>query len=148
MRLALLVSHQTCSQDDEMTSEPHVSVAFTIDRIDVLLQNGPIPLPLHLSQPDIDINLLLCSTKQANQQRKGSFRERKKKTRVLGNRSFSTSLFTLLNKTASKSCASLDDFLTLLLFLLLLLFRRLLHLILMQKKTPHNPQLSRGTRGI
>ena len=43
MRLALL-SCQTCSQDDEMTLERHVSVAFTIDSIDILLKNGPIPL--------------------------------------------------------------------------------------------------------
>jgi hypothetical protein len=53
----------TCSEDDEMPSKEEVAIVFPIDRIDVLLQNGPIPLPLHLSQPEIDIDLLLCSTK-------------------------------------------------------------------------------------
>jgi hypothetical protein len=67
--------------------------------IDVLLQNGPIPLPLHLGQPVIDIDLLLCSTKKANQQRKDSFREHE---HVLGNKFFSTPFST---KTAPKSYA-------------------------------------------
>ena len=78
--LALLLSHETCSEDDEMPSKEEVAIVFTIDCIDVLLQNGPIPLSLYLSQPDIDTDLLLCSMKQANQQSKGSFCEEKKCT--------------------------------------------------------------------
>src|ERR1700734_3130921 len=84
MRLALLVSHQTCSQDDEMTSEPHVSVAFTIDNvivftidhIDVLLQNGPIPLPLHLSQ--ILISFSVRRNKQISNAKAAFVKEKKK----------------------------------------------------------------------
>ena len=34
---------------------------LTIDSVDILLKNRAIPLPLHLSKPNVDINLLLCS---------------------------------------------------------------------------------------
>lgn len=33
----------------------------TIDSVDILLKNRAIPLPLHLSKPNVDVNLLLCS---------------------------------------------------------------------------------------
>ena len=78
MCLPLLLSRETCSENDEMPSKEEVAIIFAFDRIDVLLQNGSIPLPLHVSQPDIDIDLVLCSMKQANQQHKGSCGERKK----------------------------------------------------------------------
>jgi hypothetical protein len=58
--LALALSCETCSEDDEMPSKEEAAIMFTIHRIDVLLQNGLIPLSLHLSQPDIDIDLLLA----------------------------------------------------------------------------------------
>ena len=33
----------------------------TIDSVDILLKNRAIPFPLHLSKPNVDVNLLLCS---------------------------------------------------------------------------------------
>ena len=34
---------------------------LTIDGIDILLQDGTIPLPLHLRETNVDVDLLLCT---------------------------------------------------------------------------------------
>ena len=105
-----------------MMSEPHVSVAFTIDSINILLKKGPIQLSLHLSQPDIDPDLLFCLTTReignAN-----TAREKRTRTRQ------QILLHVVLHpqqKQPQNLMRCLDSLLTLLLFLLWLL-------ILMQK---------------
>ena len=104
-------------------SEPHVSVAFTIDSVNILLKNGPIPLSLHLSQPDIDPDLLFCSTTREIGNENTAWEKRTRtRQQIL--------LHVVLHpqqKQPQNLMWCLDSLLTLLLFLLFLL-------ILMQKK--------------
>ena len=104
-------------------SEPHVSVAFTIDSVNILLKNGPIPLSLHLSQPDIDPDLLFCSTTREIGNANTAWEKRTRtRQQIL--------LHVVLHpqqKQPQNLMWCLDSLLTLLLFLLFLL-------ILMQKK--------------
>jgi hypothetical protein len=125
-----------------MPFKEEVAIVFTIDRIDVLLRNGPIPLPLHLSQPDIYIDPLLRSTKEANQQRKDSFRGKKEeeKKNVLGNKFFSALLFTLLSKNGLKILCSASTT-----FLLFSSSSASVSSLCKNCPNPHNLQISQGT---
>jgi hypothetical protein len=118
-----------------MTLERHVSVAFTIDSVDIFLKNGPILLSLHLSQNDIDIDVLFRSTIREISNTNTALG---KKGHALGKKFFSMSLSTLLNKNGLKIlCGASTAF-----FLVLLCPC----LILIQKKypNPYNPRICPG----
>src|SRR5436190_7379772 len=72
----------------------------TIDGIDILLKNRPIPFPLHLCQTDININLLLYTS---HEHASSNIRDA---GHSLGKRLLSTSDLTLLNKKGRRILCS------------------------------------------
>ena len=79
-------------QDSE--HQPDIST-LTIDRINILLKHGTIPLPLHLCKANVDIDLLFCTMLSEKQ----LIHE---EDNILGSSDFSTSALTRRSREGSK----------------------------------------------